>query len=246
MDNIISTKTSLEDDSLVLDFSLIEVINGKVNARGLWEFLEIKKDFSDWIKNQIERLDLEQGIDYHLEGELSQSQKSGMKKPIEYFFGLDIAKEVAMISLTDNGKKARKYFIEAEKKLTSFKNNLLLTDLSRVEILRMALESEEARIKLEEQNKRLIHASKVYTTGELAKELNIKSAMKLNKLLEEHKIQYCANKTWLLYSKYADKGYTDIKQTELDNGKIVYDRRWTGLGRDFLIDLVPKLTKSEN
>lgn len=37
-------------------------------------------------------------------------------------------------------------------------------------------------------------------------------------------------------SKYSDKEYVSIKQTELENGKIIYDRKWTGLGRNFLIE----------
>lgn len=36
--------------------------------------------------------------------------------------------------------------------------------------------------------------------------------------------------------KYSDKEYVSIKQTELENGKIIYDRKWTGLGRNFLIE----------
>ncbi len=55
------------------------------------------------------------------------------------------------------------------------------------------------------------------------------------KKLEEDKVQYKVNNTWVLCSKYADKDYVSIKQTELDSGKIIYDRKWTGLGRDFLI-----------
>jgi hypothetical protein len=31
-------------------------------------------------------------------------------------------------------------------------------------------------------------------------------------------------------------GLTSIKQIELDSGKIIYDRKWTGLGREFLIE----------
>ena len=41
----------------------------------------------------------------------------------------------------------------------------------------------------------------------------------------------------MLYSRYADQGYAEIKQTVLDNGKIIYDRRWTQIGREFLLKL---------
>lgn len=94
-----------------------------------------------------------------------------------------------------------------------------------------------ARLEAEKQRDKLIHQGKLYTTGEIAKELNLSSATKLNNLLSEKKIQYKQNGTWLLYSKYSDKDYISIKQQQLDNGKIIYDRKWTGLGRDFILSL---------
>ncbi len=97
---------------------------------------------------------------------------------------------------------------------------------------------ERERKELEAQNQRLIHSNKTYTTSELAKELNLKSAIELNRILAEKKIQFKQNKTWLLYAKYADMGYTSIKQITLDSGRIEYDRRWTGLGRNFIINLL--------
>lgn len=81
----------------------------------------------------------------------------------------------------------------------------------------------------------MVHSKKLYTTTEIAKELGFKSANALNNILEEDKVQYKVNGTWVLCSKYSDKDYVSIKQTELDNGKIIYDRKWTGIGRDFLI-----------
>lgn len=65
----------------------------------------------------------------------------------------------------------------------------------------------------------------------------MKSAIALNNLLEEKRIQYKQNGTWLMYSEYSEKGYTSVKQIQLDNGTIQYDRRLTGKGRDFIINL---------
>lgn len=98
-------------------------------------------------------------------------------------------------------------------------------------------EERAARLEAEKQRDRLIHQNKLYTTSEIAKELGLKSATKLNSLLAEKKIQYKQNKTWLLYSKYADCDYVSIKQTILENDHIVYDRKWTGKGRDFILNL---------
>lgn len=98
-------------------------------------------------------------------------------------------------------------------------------------------EERQARLEAEKLREKLIHQNKLYTTSEIAKELGLKSATKLNGLLAEKKIQYKQNKTWLLYSRYADCGYVSIKQDILDSGHIIYDRKWTGKGRDFILNL---------
>jgi len=102
-------------------------------------------------------------------------------------------------------------------------------------------EERAARIEAERQRNKLIHQNKLYTTSEIAKELGLSSANKLNGLLAEKKVQYRQNNTWLLYSKYAESGYVSIKQQILDNGKIIYDRKWTGTGRDFILDILKVL-----
>lgn len=83
----------------------------------------------------------------------------------------------------------------------------------------------------------LTHNPKTYTITELAKELNLKSGIELNRMLEEKGIQYKVNKTWVLTAKYSDRGYESIKSEELDNGQVVYNRHWTGAGREFILNL---------
>ena len=95
------------------------------------------------------------------------------------------------------------------------------------------LEAKEAQ----DNVKRLVHDSKTYTAGEIAKEVGLRSAIELNNQLAKMEVQFKQNGTWLLYAKYADLGYTSVKQTVLDNGRIIYDRRWTGVGRDFIVSL---------
>lgn len=97
-------------------------------------------------------------------------------------------------------------------------------------------EERQARLEAEKQRDKLLHQNKLYTTSEIAKELGLSSATKLNNLLAAQKIQYKQNGTWLLYSKYAEMELVSIKQQPLDNGKIIYDRKWTGKGRDFILN----------
>lgn len=106
-----------------------------------------------------------------------------------------------------------------------------------IELLTTLKEERAKRLEVEKTNTILMHVTKNYTATEIAKELGLKSATELNKILSQMKVQYKQNETWVLYSKYADKGYTDIKQQVLDSGRVVYDRKWTQTGRKFLLEL---------
>lgn len=107
-------------------------------------------------------------------------------------------------------------------------------------------EEQEKRRMAEERTEKLIHNNKTYTATEIAKELGFKSATAFNKDLENKKIQYKINGTWVLSARYSDKNYVDIKQAELDNGSIVYNRRWTGQGRDWLLNEIYKSETNDN
>jgi len=98
----------------------------------------------------------------------------------------------------------------------------------------------QKRIEVERTNHILMHVNKTYTATEIAKELGFKSATALNNDLASKKIQFKQNETWVLYSKYSNKGYVDIKQEVLDNGRVIYHRRWTQIGREFLLMLYKK------
>lgn len=102
-------------------------------------------------------------------------------------------------------------------------------------------QEKQLRIEAERKNAILMHVSKTYTATEIAKELNMRSAIELNKKLVERKIQFKQNDTWVLYADYANLGYTEIKQTVLDSGVVVYDRNFTQTGRAFVLDLLKEL-----
>ena len=94
-----------------------EEINA-VNARDLYAALGIKKDFSNWVKAQIERAGFVEGIDYLKIAEKSSSPKkaSGIQGRIDYFFTIPAAKEICMMAQTPKGKEVRLYFIECRKR----------------------------------------------------------------------------------------------------------------------------------
>jgi hypothetical protein len=106
-----------------------------------------------------------------------------------------------------------------------------------IELLTKLKEERAARLVAEKKNAILMHVNKTYTMTEIAKELGLKSAIELNKLLAEKKIQYKVNETWVMYSQYSNLGYEEIKQEVLDNGKVIYHRKITQMGREFILNL---------
>lgn len=107
-----------------------------------------------------------------------------------------------------------------------------------IEILQKFKVEKARRIEAEKTNAILMHVSKLYTTTEIAKELNMRSANELNKRINDLGIQFNQNNTWMLYSKYSNLGYEEIKQEVLDNGKIIYHRKWTQRGREFILKAI--------
>lgn len=113
-----------------------------------------------------------------------------------------------------------------------------------IELLQKLKEERKARVEAERKNAILMHVNKTYTMTEIAKELNLKSATELNKILAEKNIQYKMNGTWVLYSDYSNLGYEEIKQEVLDSGKVIYHRRITQLGREFILGLFENKKKT--
>ena len=84
----------------------------------------------------------------------------------------------------------------------------------------------------------LSHVNKTYTMTEIAKELNMNSAQQLNKTLASMGIQFKTNGTWVLYSQFSSLGYEEIKQEVLDSGMVIYHRKITQRGREFILRTV--------
>ncbi|OPB29803.1 antA/AntB antirepressor family protein [Bartonella sp. WD12.1] len=85
-----------------------------VNARELYTFLEVGRDFTNWIKDRIKKYEFEEGKDYVLTlAKIGERQNVVLK---EYYLTLDMAKELAMVERNEKGKQARQYFIECERK----------------------------------------------------------------------------------------------------------------------------------
>jgi anti-repressor protein len=83
-----------------------------VCGRELWKELNSKQEFSNWIKGRISKYGFLQGIDFLVDKNINSAFS-----PIDYYISLDMAKELSMVENNEEGRRARKYFIEAEKQL---------------------------------------------------------------------------------------------------------------------------------
>ncbi len=156
-----------------------------------------------------------------------------------------------IITYLRNNDITKRFKINLIKAFSIMKNKLLQkqlpTPLETARMLVQVLEEKEALFLtnkvLEKQNTILMHTNNTYTATELAKELGFKSATILNQKLADMKIQYKVNNSWVFYSKYADMGVTSIKQHILENGKEIYDRKFTQSGRDFILKIFESESK---
>ena len=141
----------------IIEFKITEK-EGKqlVSAKELHEKLELKKKFTDWIKQYVKEDNeylFEENVDFiamSLEGETAQGNKYSY---VDYAITFDMAKEISMVTKNEQGKKCRKYFIEKEKELKSKQNKILPTTYK--EALKQLLEQVEENEKLLEDNNKL-------------------------------------------------------------------------------------------
>jgi len=146
-----------------------------VNARELHAFLESKIRFSDWIKKRIADFSFVEGIDFTKHalsadtkmaesgnkiGGIDGAQKNvalestgygnfGQQGRIEYAITINMAKELAMVERNEKGKQARQYFIDCERRAHEPKPELNPANLSRLQLIEMAMQAEQERLVLE-------------------------------------------------------------------------------------------------
>lgn len=112
-----------------------------VNARELWEKLEVKTQFKDWMPRRIEEFGFEEGKDFS-----SILSKSHGRPSKEYIISLDMAKELAMVENNEQGRRIRRYFIEVEKNARKFSEAVAAQVNAMIPVIR---ENERLRFQLD-------------------------------------------------------------------------------------------------
>jgi anti-repressor protein len=89
-----------------------------VDARKLHMTLDVGRDFSNWIKDRIEKYGFMEGRDYEKSESpnlaIGNSEHTGGKAAINYLLTLSMAKELAMVENNEKGREVRLYLIEIE------------------------------------------------------------------------------------------------------------------------------------
>lgn len=102
-------------------------LNGKVqlgvNARELHKMLEVKTDFSDWIKRRIKQCKFEENFDYVVILKKEENLKGG-RPTTEYIISVDMTKHLGMMERNEKGHEIRKYYIEQEELARQLKDGL--------------------------------------------------------------------------------------------------------------------------
>ena len=113
------------------------------DARDLHAFLEVRRDFTNWMKQRIAKYGFVEGEDYevyakfgvNLQGDHAEnvcspnlaSKGRGGHNAVEYRLTMDMAKELAMVERTARGREARRYFIDCERQLRQLQQAVAAT-----------------------------------------------------------------------------------------------------------------------
>lgn len=226
------------------------------NARNVYDYLESKQEFANWIKGRIDKYGFEEKKDFLI----ILSKSTGGRPSVEYFVTNDMAKELGMIENNERGRELRRYFIAVEKEAMgtklpavpkSFAEALELAARQQRELEVKAVQLELAESTIKESapkvkyHDEVLQAANGITTTIIAKDLGM-SATSLNKILCERKVIYKSQGTWVLYQRYVNRGYT-ITQTfphlASDGLTTITEIHtyWTEAGRKFIMDGIAKI-----
>ena len=167
-----------------------------VDGRELYEKLQIGKDFTTWIKDQLRKVEAKECVDFNF-SPLKGKTSNGGRPEMKYTLALDIAKEICMtvgVAPRTNketkkiSKEIRQYFIECERQLTKEQKQ-------KVDQL------------MEEKRNRTVT---VHQRNLISSSVNLKADESQNSAEEAKKIRN------FIFSKYGIKSYGEIKEVDME------------------------------
>ena len=218
-----------------------------VLARELHEFLEVGTPYHKWFPRMAE-YGFDENTDYVVTDIFVPNSNGGKQTQKDAQLTIEMAKEICMLQRNEKGKQARQYFIQLEKDWNS-PEKVMARALRIADRKMMLLRDENAQQKqiIAELNPKASYYDVVLQTkdaisaSQIAKDYG-KSAMWLNDLLHTLSVQFKQGGVWLLYDKYADKGYTRSKTHTYSGDDGMQHSKlhtyWTQKGRLFIYELL--------
>jgi anti-repressor protein len=214
-----------------------------VNARELHGFLKNGKMFAHWIKERIGKYGFVEGVDY-CTAYLPNQAKTPGRPAKEYHVSIGMAKELAMVERNEQGKQARLYFIECERKLQEIAPPSSLPSYpDALRQLAATLERNAAQAVQIEQQTALIETQKpavefVQEYVEKDGTMNFRSLAKLigateadfRNFLSDNKYRYREGTKWTHYKKWGDglgnAGYFTLKVGVSPSSGLAYQQSY--------------------
>lgn len=223
-------------------------------GRDLHEALEVETPYHKWFPRMCE-YGFSENIDYAVTDKNVHNPNGGKQSIIDHQLTIDMAKEICMIQRSEKGKQFRQYFIEVEKRWNTpeavmaralqFANKQLdkIKEVNKQLETTVAVQTQQiSELKPKASYYDVIlNCKDLVSTTEIAKDYG-KSAKWLNTLLNTLGVQFKQGGIWLLYKKYAERGYTSTKtHNYLDENGGTHAKvhtYWTQKGRIFIYDLL--------
>ena len=149
-----------------------------ISARELHQKLEVKKDFSSWIKYQIKKAMLTENMDFITTHQKRGVANGGHKMVLEYYLTIDSAKHIALMSGTIKGRDIRNYFIEVEKKYRLQNSEPVLESKSRDDLISVSdseLDRELKALKFILDNFNLSEKEKIEVSNRVFEKINFET-----------------------------------------------------------------------
>ncbi|WP_394870337.1 phage antirepressor KilAC domain-containing protein [Clostridium butyricum] len=221
-----------------------------VSGRELHAALEIKTAYKDWFPRMC-YYGFEEGTDFCS----FLSESTGGRPSTEHELTIEMAKEICMIQRSEIGRKFRQYFIKIEQSWNSpeaVMARALQMANNQLELMKQKNTALVGTVAVQNQQITemkpkasyydvVLNCKDLITTTAIAKDYG-KSAVWMNRYLHENGVQFKQGDIWLLYQKYAEKGYTSTKTHSYAgaDGEVhtKVHTYWTQKGRLFIYELM--------